>query len=436
MTTIIRGARVVGPRDVHKADIQIEGGRITRIGRAGRAAGATVIDASGLYALPGFVDIHTHGGGGFDATVGTYNPSAKTFDNAPAQYRKALPKLMKRFARHGVTRALLATFAAPLSDLETALSQIADYIESPANGTDGSLLSGLFIEGTFLKCANHAGAQNSANFCKPSAKTFDRLNRAARGTIRYVNVVPEYGQAALGLTRRLTEQGVLVGCGHSNCDAERVERAADAGLRVAVHFLNGPTGQLYKPFKGGNVQEAFLRNNSLYTELIADGWHVAPAYIMDVIRRKGYKRVVAVTDTMFGADIHGLRSFTSGGIAGAVHSSGQYVHTKRDPFTLFGSLLNMATAFGNLVTWLTADMAGVWYARHPVVDLETALVRAVQMCSTNPAALLGMDKNSADGIGRLKEGRCADIVLADLAHKPTGYKLGVKHTFVQGRRVV
>jgi len=95
----------------------------------------------------------------------------------------------------------------------------------------------------------------------------------------------------------------------------------------------------------------------------------------------------------------------------------------------------MTTAFGNLVTWLTTDMEGVWYVRHPAADLKTALVRATWMCSTNPAALLGMDKRSG-GIGRLQEGRCADIVLADLPRKSGGYKLRVKHTFVQGRMVV
>ena len=102
-------------------------------------------------------------------------------------------------------------------------------------------------------------------------------------------------------------------------------------------------------------------------------------------------------------------------------------------FQLFGSLLDMSTAFGNFLSWLTIDMEGVWYRRHPAHDLDSALVRVSRMCASNPAHLLAMD--GPGGTGRLQKGRCADIVLASLSGKPGKWKVSVKRTFIGGRQV-
>lgn len=435
MATLIRGARVVGPHGVSKGDIRIENGRIAGIGRLRKAGGATVIHADGLVALPGFVDLHVHGGAGFEFCAGQYDPRRKRFDRSATAFRKLFPLLMKRFARTGVTRALLATFAAPIKTLEAALVRLADYAESDANGRDGARLEGAFLEAPFIKNAAYAGAQNPRNFLPPSLEVYERLRHAARGHIRYVNVVPEYGASAERLIRRLTRDDVLVGLGHSFCDADQVARCERLGLRVAVHFLNGPTGTSFKPFHGGNVLEAVLRSDAMYAEIIGDGRHVAPPYVMDVVRRKGTRRVVAVTDASFAAGMQGLTEFRLGGRAGKVHKSGQYLHTKRDPMTLFGSMLDMATAFSNLLSWFTKDMAGVWYRRHPARKLERALVETSRMCSTTPARLLGPGAGGR-GTGVLARGKTADIVLADLRGSPGNWKLKVKQTFVEGRPVL
>ena len=433
MNMVIRGARVVGPRSVLKADMAVKNGQIAAIGKIKPPKGAEVVDAKGLYALPGFVDMHTHGGAGLDATLGLYDKDRKEFDASESAFKRSLPRVMKRFARHGVTRSLLATLAAPEPQLEAALDHLGDYVLSEENGRKGARLEGVFVEGTFIMRPDYAGAQNPENFRKPDCRFFDRLNAAAHGTIRYVNVVPEYGRVSERLIRHVRDRGILAGLGHSSCRADKVRKCAKLGLRVAVHFLNGPTGLLFKPFQGGNVKEAVLRSRDIYAEIIGDGWHVAPAYIMDVVRRKGYDRVVAVTDTMFAAGAKGVREFTAGGVKGAVHETGEYLHTLHDPHTLFGSLLDMSTAFGNFLSWLTIDMEGVWYRRHPAHDLDSALVRVSRMCASNPAHLLAMDRPG--GTGRLQKGRCADIVLASLSGKPGKWKVFVKRTFVGGRQV-
>ena len=438
MDYVIRGARIVGPTRVFNGDICCEGGEITALGEVRRPAGAKVIDAKGLYALPGFIDIHTHGGLGFDATEGQFDPRTQRFNGSARAFRKALPRLMKRFARTGVTRALLATLAAPMDRLKRSLACLADYLESDANGRDGAMLEGAFIEGTFIKNPAFAGAQNPKNFLPPYISTFEALNRAARGHIRYVNIPPEHGLAGERLMRHVSKQGVLIGMGHTSCGSQQVRVSQGLGLRVSVHFLNGPTGSSFKPFFGGNVVQAVLRTRGIYAELICDGWHSSAQYVMDIFRRKGADRIAAVTDAVFAAGAKGIREFSLGGIKGKVHPSGEYVQTKHDPTTLFGSVLDMATAFGNILSWQTSDMSGIWYRRRAGVPFETALVRTAKCCATQPARLLELCKAGGSVLctGLLKPGRCADIVLADIAGKPGRYRVDVQHTFVGGRKVV
>ena len=226
MNYVIRRVRIVGRHEVSEGDLLIENGRIAATGKVGRAPGAKVISGAGLYALPGFVDIHVHGGTGFDLTCGRFDPKEKRFDASPSAYTEGFPRLMKHFARNGVTRVMLATVAAPMKDLERALSHMADYIADPLNGRHGARLEGALIEGTFIKKPEQAGAQNPENFRAPDRRLFERLNRAARGHISYVNIVPEFGKPAEDLTRRLAELGVLVGAGHTACGADEVLRSA------------------------------------------------------------------------------------------------------------------------------------------------------------------------------------------------------------------
>jgi N-acetylglucosamine-6-phosphate deacetylase len=442
MRYLVSDVGIVGPDGVTQGDILIDEGRIVRLGPgAGRdLAKAPVVQGKGLTALPGFIDIHTHGGMGFDLTEGMCNSADGSFDDSPEMYRRAIPMVMARFAKTGVTRAFLATFAAPQSKLRHAMSQLAEYVEDQRNGSDGARLEGGCLEGTFIKHCGMAGAQNPRNFRKPERRVFDALNCAARGCIRYVNVVPEFGEASARFTRYLTEQGVLVGAGHTDCPADQAMKCMEAGLKVIVHFLNGPTGHSPKPFHGGNMVEATLRSD-IYVELICDGWHVAPAYVRDVIARKGLHRIVLVTDAMFLAGATGIRSFSLGGKEGIVHPSGKYLQVKDDPGTLFGSVLDMATAFGNVLSWLTKEMEGVWCGYHAAMPLDKALPAAARCAATNAARLLGWDRSAPGGpggigTGSLEKGKAADVVIGRLTGKAGAYRFTPRHVFVAGRKVV
>jgi N-acetylglucosamine-6-phosphate deacetylase len=433
MSTLIRGARVVGPEKVERRDLLIADGVLVAADKPA-AKDAGEVDADGLYALPGFVDVHVHGGIGFDATSGVYDRERGAFDASRKAYARALPELMDYFAGHGVARVLLATFAAPMKELERACGALADYAEDPRNGRDGAALEGILIEGAFIKNPDYAGAQNPRNFMYPALAKFEALQQAARGWIKYVNIVPEYGEAAEKLIAAVAASGVAVGMAHTSERAVQVRRCAEAGLAVCLHFLNGPTGSSTKPFGDGNVVEEVLTNPKLQAELICDGWHVSPRYVVDVVRRMGFDRILAVSDASFPANMEGLGEFELGGVKGRVGPHREYLEVVGKKDALFGSMLTLDKAFANLVSWQTAGLEGVWSGQRDPTPLDDALVNAARATATNPARLVGLDRTRPTGV--LAEGNRADVVLAELKGHAGDYTLEVRETFVGGRRVL
>ena len=439
---LVRNAQVVKPTRLLTGDICIENGIVSYIGEPLEdTRGYIVINASRHYAIPGFIDIHTHGGTGFDLTAGEYDPVSRTFDGSPEMYERALPRLMRRLAENGTTRVVLATVAESEERLQTVLGHLGEYVHGDQNGRDGSFLHGALLEGTFIQNPDFSGAQNPDHFQKPSTELFDRLREASRDTLCYVNVVPDYGDSALHLIRHLVRDGVVAGAGHTGASADAYLRAVDSGLRVAIHFTNGPTGSSLKPFGGGGVLQAVLSSRRVYAELILDGYHVNPAYVLDVIKRKGADRIVAVTDSMFPVDAVGIEDFEVSGVAGRLSENGGYLQCVGKPGTLFGSVLKMRVAFGNLISWFTRRMRGIWNDEHLPMELDEAVLTASQLCSVNPATALGifdpssrfLNQDLSTCVGGLQVGKRADIALVRIVGQPGEYEIDVEHVFVGGR---
>jgi N-acetylglucosamine-6-phosphate deacetylase len=220
-------------------------------------------------------------------------------------------------------------------------------------------------------------------------------------------------------------------------------QAVQRGLRVAVHFTNGPTGSSFKPFGGGGVLQSVLTSHRVHAELIADGYHVNPAYLLDILHRKTENRIVAVTDAMFPAGAQNIDEFSVSGVPGRVSDSGEYLEVLGKENTLFGSVLTMDTAFSNWLTWLTRDMRGIWFDEHLPYETDEAVLMATQLCSRNPANLLGLlnpvsrylDQSLENYMGALRVGRRADIALFRLRGHEGGYKAEVQSVFVDGRQV-
>lgn len=441
---LIKNVHIVKPLRVLEGDLGLENGVITYIGEPVRPpAGCRVIDGRGLYAVPGFIDIHTHGASLFDLTQGLYDPQTQTFDGSDEAYATGIERTLQTMAAEGSTRVLLATVASPRDKLTYALRCAGRYIAGDDNGRRGAMLHGVLVEGTFIKYPEFAGAQNPEHFLPPSVEAFERLNDAAHGNIAYVNVVPDYGEAARPLIEHLTRQRILIGAGHTDASAEQYAEAVRWGLRVAIHFTNGPTGSTFKPFGGGGVLQAVLGSRKVYAEIIADGYHVNPAYVLDILWRKGLDRVIAITDSMFVTGADEIKEFELAGVKGQRSEDGRYLAVAGKRRTLFGSELTMRLAFANFLSWLTRPMRGIWKDVHDPLELEEAILAASQFCSNNPARALeildppnqklGQDLSIC--AGGIQVGKRADVVLLRVNGEPGAYDVDVVNTFVGGRMV-
>ncbi len=441
---LIKNVRIVKPLRILEGDLGIENGVISYIGEPVRqTAGYHVIDGRDGFAVPGFIDIHCHGGELFDVSQGLYDPATQTFDDSDAACEEGLRRLLVSLGSQGTTRVVLATVAAPLEKLEHTLRCAGRFIRGKENGTNGAYLHGIFVEGTFIRYAEYAGAQNPDNFIAPSVEVFERLNTAAQGTVAYVNIVPEHGEAAYPLMAHLLNKGVLIGAGHTDATAEQYFEAVRKGLRVAIHFTNGPTGSSLKPFGGGGVLQAVLGSRRVYAELIADGYHVSPAYILDIIRRKGRDRIVGITDAMFVTGAGSVSEFEVAGIRGRRSADGQYLEVVGKHRTLFGSMLTMPVAFGNFVSWMTGPMPGIWNDVHDPLDLDEAVLATSRFCSVNAARAMGIFDPPNQKLGQdismysggIQVGKRADVALIRLEGEPGAYGVRTDHVFVKGRRI-
>ncbi len=421
----LKGGFIITPDGVERTDVVIRDGRIQFADEKNDYD--EVIDITGKYVAPGFVDIHFHGYNLFEFTSGIYNPDTRIFDNSPSAYEQGFDMLRTTLVRFGVTGLYVGTWANPVENLHNCFAQLHRYLSKPKIPPGVRLLGGL-LEGSFIN-PEMAGAQNPDMVLKFVTDSFDSIDD--KGTIRLANVAPDFEQASYKLTEYLTDRGIVVGAGHSKATCEQIREAIRAGLRYFIHFTNGPTGGSYKPFHGGGAIEAVLKSDELYAEQILDGYHVNPAYVRDILSRKGPDRIIGVTDCLFVAGSQ-VKQFTAGGVRGALSENGKYFHVVDKPGTLFSSNLTMNRGFTNLLNWLTTDMQGIWNRLHSALELDQALIIAAKILSTNPCVLTRMDK---EGYGSIVNGAKADLCVLDIAGLQGDYKVKVIHTIVDGDKV-
>jgi len=424
-TVQLKGGFVLTGQGVERTDIVLRNGRVELAGDKERCD--EVVDITGKYVVPGFVDIHFHGYNLFEFTSGLYDVKSETFDNSPAAYDHGFEMLSNTLVKFGVTGFYVGTWASPLVNLRHCYAQLYRYLSS-AKTQPGAKILGGFLEGSFFN-PQMAGAQNPDYVLEFCADSFDRIED--KGTIKLANVVPDFDRPSYELIEYLTDKNIIVGAGHSNATCEQIEEAARAGLKYFIHLTNGPTGGSYKPFHGGGAIEAVLKSDELYAEQILDGCHVNPAYVRDILKRKGADRIVGITDCMFAAGSQ-VKQFTSGGIRGAVSEDGTYFQVVGKSNTLFSSNLTMDRGFCNLLNWLTTDMQGIWNRLHNAFGFEDALVAVTKILSKNPCALTGLDK---EGCGSIADGAKADLCVLDITGSQGNFKVTVESTIVNGRIV-
>ncbi|SFT33302.1 N-acetylglucosamine-6-phosphate deacetylase [Geodermatophilus amargosae] len=357
MSTLLTGARLVDAGGATGPGwVLLEGDAITATGTGRPPAADGTVDLAGAELVPGFVDLHAHGGGG------------AAFDDGPGAIRTALA--VHRAA--GTTRSVLSLVAAPLAELEASLAGIAEVAAG-----DPTVL-GAHLEGPFLAPAR-CGAHDPQHLRAPTADVVDRLLVAARGRLRQVTVAPEL-PGALEAIRDLTAAGVVVAVGHTEADAALTAAAFDAGARLLTHALNAMPGLHHR--EPGPVGAA-LADPRVVLELVLDGVHVHPV-VARLLLAGAPGRVALVTDAM-AATGAGDGDHRLGSLEVRVRG-GRAVVAGTD--TIAGSTLTQDAALR------TALAAGV------------DQVAAVTALTATPARALGL----AGAFGRLAPGYAADVV--------------------------
>jgi N-acetylglucosamine-6-phosphate deacetylase len=356
--TVLAGPRIVTPDGVlTEGHVTISGPTIAEVG-GGRPAGE-VQPVDGAWILPGFVDLHIHGGGGH--TVTTADPEQV---RAAARFHLA----------HGTTTMLASLVSSPPDLL---LAAATAYAPLAAEG----VIAGIHFEGPYLSHAR-CGAQNPAHLRPVSIDELSRLLRAGRGTVRMVTIAPEL-PGALDAIRFLVDQGVVAAIGHTDASYEQTLAAIAAGASVGTHVFNGMRPPHHRD--PGPVF-ALLGSERVTCELIADGAHLDDGTLAFATTVTGASRAALITDAMAAAGMPD-GAYDLGGQSVTVVDG---VARLTDNGSIAGSTLTMDGALRRAVH------AGV-----PIVD-------AARMAATTPAAAI----NRPD-LGAIGAGRRADLVVFD-----------------------
>lgn len=363
---LLAGGHVVTPDGVLGPGwIRVAGGRIAAVGAGTTPVGeGEVVDLTDRWILPGFVDIHVHGGGGASFTEG----------DAPAARRAAA------FHRaHGSTRIVASLVTAPLDELEQRAAMLADL-------ADEGVIDGIHLEGPFLSHAR-CGAQDPRYLIDPDVPALKRLITAGRGHVRQITIAPEL-PGAVGLIRAAVEAGVVAAAGHSDATAQATAAAIDAGVTHATHLFNGSRPLDHRePGPPGA-----LLDRQVTCEVIADGTHLHDMTIRLAWRALGSGKLVLVTDAM--------------GAAGM--PDGRYRLGPQE-VVVNGGVARLAEGLpgAGSIAGSTATMAHC--VRRALRNVQLPVLYVAAAASTTPARVAGLDGET----GAIRSGLAADLVVLD-----------------------
>ncbi|QPP08158.1 N-acetylglucosamine-6-phosphate deacetylase [Streptomyces bathyalis] len=363
--TVLTGARVVLPDGVAEgATLTVEG----RLVAANVHGEMPTLDLSGHWIVPGFVDMHVHGGGGASFSAGTAEEALTVIGT---------------HRRHGTTTMVASTVTGELADLAQQAGALSELVEQGD-------LAGVHFEGPFIS-PGRCGAHDPALLRDPDPTEVRKLVDAARGTARMMTLAPEL-PGGMDSVRILADSGVIAAVGHTDSTYEATVEAVEAGASVATHLFNAMPALGHRA--PGPVA-ALLEDERVTVELINDGTHLHPAALELAFHRAGAGRVAFITDAM-GAAGMGDGRYPLGPLEVEVRDG---VARLTEGGSIAGSTLTLDEAFRRAVR-----VDGL-----PVED-------AVRALSLNPARLLSV----ADRTGSLEEGKYADLVVLDDAFEVAG----------------
>ncbi len=363
----IQNATIILANEIIQNGILLsEDGKITFIGSADDAIPepeSQIIDASGKYVLPGFIDTHVHGSGGDDVMVNG---------------AEGILRAGKNMLRSGTTAWLPTTIAAKHEEILFAITATR---QAQSKHETGAQILGIHLEGPYLNI-KFKGAQPDEGIRDPNFDELDELLQTAAGNIKVMTLAPEL-PGSMELIRKLKANNIVASLGHSECDYETALTAIAAGATYATHLFNAMSGVHHR--KPG-LAACCLNEEGICAEIILDGVHVSPQMARLAMRNKGREGLAIITDAT-----------TAQGCGDGIYQLGKFqvqvkgaLCTLMDGVTIAGSVLAMNEAAKNAQTFMNASLIDVAY-----------------MAATMPAKRCGV----ADRKGSLAVGKDADIAV-------------------------
>ncbi|WP_245798952.1 N-acetylglucosamine-6-phosphate deacetylase [Collinsella vaginalis] len=362
----VRGAEVATADGMLRCDVVIRDGKIVGLPRSeANVLGLPEVDATGLTALPGFIDVHTHGAAGIDVNAADV---------------EGLRTIGRFFASQGVTGWLCSVLTDTPEQTRWCLRQARQVIEEGIPG--GAALLGIHLEGPCLACAYKGAMPEHLLMHEADFDLFRRYQEESGGNVRYVTLAPEV-PGVEEMIPRLNALGITCAIGHSGAGYDEASACVEAGARAATHLGNAM--RLFHQHDPAIFGVALEQD--LFVETISDGRHLHSGSVRLYLKSAGWDRVVAVTDSIMAAGLpDGAYKL---GVNDVVVEDGDA--KLADTGVRAGSTLTMAQALRNIMAFTGVD-AG----------------RAAQLLSRNPAELIGFA-----GKGRIAAGCDGDLVLVD-----------------------
>jgi len=371
----IFNGRIITPYSIiENGCVLIENGKITAVQEEDvEFKGAILIDAKGKYISPGFIDIHCHGGGGYDF-----------MDDTPEDMIKAA----ELHARHGTT--LIYPTSASCSD-ETLFKMFDNYRIATKKNMTGAAFGGIHIEGGFLNL-NMSGGQDTRYIMNPEPDHYDKILEKGGDIIARWSMAPEL-PGALKLATELRKRGMQVSMAHTAALYDEAVNAYKYGFTSITHFYSLTSSVTRKnALRYAGVIEAGYMLDSMYVEAIADGVHLPEPLLQLMFKVKGPNRIVLVTDAMRAAGQNTCTSILgskTGGIPVIIEDG---VAKLPDRSSFAGSV---ATADRLIRTYI--QQGGV------------SLTDAVRMMTLTPAQMMKIDEKK----GLIARNKDADITIFD-----------------------